>query len=311
MIPKIIHYCWFGGNPLPDDAKNCIASWKKYFPDYEIKEWNESNFDLNCCPYVKEAYEAKKWAFVSDYARFWILYHHGGLYFDTDVEVIKPFDDILSRGGFMGQEAGANSGSGKGRDRNREKDRKTSEAGASSGVNPTSNKAGSVESLESRESAVVANPGLGIAVAPGLRLYKEILDYYDGIHFIKDGVPDTTTVCVHVTEILKKYGYDEHREEIQEVAGITIYPPEYFCPQNYVTGEMKITENTHSIHHYAETWHTKWENKISKIERCKNRNGVEYRLRRAITFPFRVISKIDKMGWKKTVRFAIGKVWKK
>ena len=66
MIPKIIHYCWFGGNPLPDDAKKCIASWKKYFPDYEIKEWNESNYDLSVCPYVKEAYESKKWAFVAD-----------------------------------------------------------------------------------------------------------------------------------------------------------------------------------------------------------------------------------------------------
>ena len=81
MIPKIIHYCWFGGNPLPDDAKKCIASWKKFFPDYEIKEWNESNYDLSVCSYVKEAYESKKWAFVADYARFDILYKYGGVYF--------------------------------------------------------------------------------------------------------------------------------------------------------------------------------------------------------------------------------------
>lgn len=86
MIPKIIHYCWFGGNPLPEDAKKYIESWRKYCPGYEIKEWNESNFDINCCDYVREAYEAKKWAFVSDYARFYILYQYGGLYFDTDVE---------------------------------------------------------------------------------------------------------------------------------------------------------------------------------------------------------------------------------
>ena len=89
MIPKVVHYCWFGGNQLPDDAKKCIESWRKFFPEYEIKEWNERNFDVNCCDYVKEAYAAQKWAFVSDYARFWILYHEGGLYFDTDVEVIK------------------------------------------------------------------------------------------------------------------------------------------------------------------------------------------------------------------------------
>ena len=94
-IPKIIHYCWFGGKPLNKLGEKCLKSWKKFFPDYEIIEWNESNFDVNCCQYVKEAYEAKKWAFVSDYARFKILYEQGGIYFDTDVEVIRPFDAIL------------------------------------------------------------------------------------------------------------------------------------------------------------------------------------------------------------------------
>ena len=209
----------------------------------------------------------------------------------------------------MGQEAGANSGGSNSRksEKSRAEEGKD-EAGASSGVNPTSNKAGSVDSLESRESAVVANPGLGIAVAPGLRLYKEILDYYNGIHFLKDGVMDTTTICVHTTKILKKYGYDEHKEEIQEVAGITIYPPEYFCPQNMNTGVVTITDNTHSIHHYTASWLTKWDKRIISIERCRNRNGVEYKLRRVVSFPLRVISKIDKIGLKKTVRFAVGKM---
>ena len=104
MIPKIIHYCWFGRNPLPESAIKCINSWKKFFPDYEIKEWNEDNFDVNMIPYTHEAYEAKKYAFVSDYARMWVLYHYGGLYFDTDVEVIKSMDDIVARGPFMGIE---------------------------------------------------------------------------------------------------------------------------------------------------------------------------------------------------------------
>lgn len=104
MIPKIIHYCWFGRNPIPKSALKCIASWKKYFPDYEIKEWNEDNFDVNIIQYTKDAYSAKKYAFVSDYARFWVLYHYGGVYFDTDVEVIKSMDDILINGGFMGCE---------------------------------------------------------------------------------------------------------------------------------------------------------------------------------------------------------------
>ena len=104
MIPKVIHYCWFGRNPLPPLAIKCIASWKKYFPDYEIKEWNEDNFDVNILPYTCDAYQAKKYAFVSDYARFWVLYHYGGVYFDTDVEVIRPMDDVLAKGGFMGCE---------------------------------------------------------------------------------------------------------------------------------------------------------------------------------------------------------------
>jgi hypothetical protein len=104
MIPKVIHYCWFGKKKLPPLAVKCIESWKKFLPDYEIKEWNETNFDVNVIPYTEEAYKAKKYAFVSDYARFWILYNYGGLYFDTDVEVIKPMNDIIERGSFMGCE---------------------------------------------------------------------------------------------------------------------------------------------------------------------------------------------------------------
>ncbi len=104
MIPKIIHYCWFGGKPLPKVAEKYIRSWSKYLPDYEVKRWDETNFDVNSIPYIKEAYEAGKYAFVSDYARFWILYNYGGLYFDTDVEVINSLDDIIMAGPFMGVE---------------------------------------------------------------------------------------------------------------------------------------------------------------------------------------------------------------
>ena len=100
-IPHVIHYCWFGGKALSPFAKMCIASWKKFFPNYEIKEWNESNFDVFSIPYIKEAYSLKKYAFVSDFARFWILYNYGGLYFDTDVEIIKNMDSIVDAGPFM------------------------------------------------------------------------------------------------------------------------------------------------------------------------------------------------------------------
>ena len=103
-IPKIIHYCWFGRNPLPESALRCIESWQTFFPDYEIKQWNEDNFDVNIIPYTQEAYSAKKYAFVSDYARFYLLHQYGGLYFDTDVEVIKSFSPILAYGPFMGCE---------------------------------------------------------------------------------------------------------------------------------------------------------------------------------------------------------------
>ena len=104
MIPKVIHYCWFGGKPLPKSAKKCIASWKKFMPDYEVKEWNESNFDIDLIPYTREAYNDNKYAFVSDVARFWLLYHEGGMYFDTDVEVITPMDGFISQGAFLGWE---------------------------------------------------------------------------------------------------------------------------------------------------------------------------------------------------------------
>lgn len=207
MIPKIIHYCWFGDNPLPELARRCIASWEKYFPDYEIKEWNESNFNLECCNYVIEAYKARKWAFVSDYARFWILYHEGGLYFDTDVEIIKDMTDIISQGAFMGCEA-----------------------------------------------SYKCAPGLGLGTEPGLALYKIILDSYQASHFTNmDGSTNYVTVVERVTDILKTYGFME-KDCIQKVAELTVYPKKYFCPIDYETGKLFITENTRSIHWYDASW---------------------------------------------------------
>lgn len=104
MIPKVIHYCWFGGNPLPEDAVKCIESWKKYCPDYEIVEWNESNFDISSLDYTREAHQAKKWAFITDYVRLHVLATVGGIYMDTDVEVLKNLDVFLNEHGFSGFE---------------------------------------------------------------------------------------------------------------------------------------------------------------------------------------------------------------
>ena len=220
MIPKVIHYCWFGRNPLPPLAVKCIESWRKYLPDYEIREWNEDNFDVNAIPYTREAYEAKKYAFVSDYARFKILYEHGGLYFDTDVEVIRPLDDIIARGPFMGCECDA--------------------TGATAGA-------------VAPGLGLGVNPGLGLGVNPGLGLYRELLDLYATLHFRNaDGSLNFKTVVQYTTELLCEHGL-QNTPDIQEIAGVWIYPKEYFNPIEHVNN-IKITSNTVSIHHYAGTW---------------------------------------------------------
>ena len=114
MIPKTVHYCWFGRGEKPKLARKCIASWKKFCPDYEIIEWNEDNFDVAMNGYTKMCYEEKKYAFLSDYARLVIVAAHGGLYFDTDVELVKSPDELLSKDAFFGfeNEAYVNTGLG-------------------------------------------------------------------------------------------------------------------------------------------------------------------------------------------------------
>lgn len=219
MIPKVIHYCWFGRNPLPESARKCIASWKKYLPDYEIKEWNEDNFDVNIIPYTAEAYKLKKYAFVSDYARFWILYKYGGLYFDTDVEVIKPMDDIIARGPFMGCENQAQPGA--------------------------------------MPKQLGVAPGLGLGVNPGLGLYGEILDLYKTRHYLlPDGTCSRETVVTIVSGILDQKGL-RNTNEIQVIDGVFVYPKEYFCPMDYKTKLFSFSNKTVSIHHYDASWHSR------------------------------------------------------
>lgn len=103
MIPKVIHYCWFGYDQIPEKYIQYMKSWEKYCPDYEIKKWDISNFDCFANQYCKEAYEAKQWAFVSDYARLYIIYHYGGIYLDTDVELLQSLTPLIEDGdGFIG-----------------------------------------------------------------------------------------------------------------------------------------------------------------------------------------------------------------
>jgi len=213
-IPKVIHYCWFGGNPLPPLAEKCIASWRKYLPEYEIKRWDESNFDVNIIPYTSQAYEVRKYAFVSDYARFWILYNYGGLYFDTDVEVINPMNDIIEAGAFMGCE----------------KCFKNGQSPASLGI----------------------NPGLGFGATAGLCFIKELLEMYATLDFHSSN----KTIVEYTTDLLCKKGLI-NTPNLQEVDGIKIYPIDFFCPKNYVSGKLTITANTRSIHHYDASWTTR------------------------------------------------------
>ena len=222
MIPKIIHYCWFGGNPLPKSAIECIDSWIKFFPDYEIKEWNESNYDVHKIQYIHEAYEAKKYAFVSDYARFDILYHEGGLYFDTDVKVLKSFDDIIAKGPFMGREAGAYL----------------------------------KNFCNTQGDGLGVNPGIGLGVEPGHNLYKEFLDTYKDLSFYNpDGTLNTKTIVVYTSEILLKHGLSHNNEDAEEIAGVWIYPADVFCPMDHTKGNIvNITDRTVSIHLYDCSW---------------------------------------------------------
>lgn len=222
LIPNTIHYCWFGRGEKPQAVLKCIESWKEYLPDFIIKEWNEDCFDIDCNLYVRQAYDSKKYAFVSDYARFWVLYKYGGLYLDTDVEIIKPFGSLFADEAFAGH--------------------------------------------ETRDFVA---PGLVLwCKSEGNEMVKEMLHVYETAHFInEDGSMNTLTVCVYFTEILQKHGFIPGDEK-QQCGSFTIYPKEYFCPFDDLTGIMNITENTVSIHWYAKTWMNKKQilgNKISRV----------------------------------------------
>lgn len=219
-IPKKIHCCWFGGKPLPKSALKCIRSWEKFFPDYEIIQWNESNFDVSCNDYVSEAYNAKKYAFVSDYARFKIMYDFGGVYFDTDVEVIKDMTEIIAVGPYMGAEC--------------------------------------IQSHEGKDSLRV-NPGLGFAAFPGMSFLKNMIEQYDNMNFVDSaGRLNLTTIVTHTSRELEKSGLIAENS-IQNCGGFTIYPPDYFNPKDMMTRKICLTENTYSIHHFDSSWHTPYE----------------------------------------------------
>lgn len=201
MIEKKIHYCWFGNNKKSDLILRCMKSWKEYCPDCEIIEWNENNFDINSNTYVKEAYNSKRWAFVSDYVRLWAVYHYGGIYLDTDVELIKNIDFIFSNNCFF-----------------------------------------------CKENDELFNTGLGFGAVAYNPIIKALLDDYENIHFkLKNGKFDLTPCPQRNSSII--YSFDTSK--------YISYSKEYFCPLNYDTKELTITDETVAIHWFGESWLTK------------------------------------------------------
>lgn len=218
MIPKIIHYCWFGGKPIPAEYEHYIKSWRVFLPDYEIRRWDETNFDVECIPFTKEAYSVGKYAYVSDYARLRILYEHGGVYFDTDVEVIRDMDSILSHGSWMGVE----------------------------------------KHKSSPDDDDQVNVGLGFAVEPHNPIINEAMAFYENTHYIfPDGHMEQIPIVPVVTEVLRRHGMPAHIDKPTNVDGITIYPWDYFCPQEFLSSKLDITDKTRTIHHYSATWMSK------------------------------------------------------
>ena len=184
-IPKIIHYCWFGGGPINPESRKCIESWKKYCPDYKIIEWNEQNFEISQNRYAQQAYEAKKYAFVSDYVRLAVLYEYGGIYLDTDVELVRPLDELLEHKGFIGMEHSAPSPYGR---------------------------------------TLLVNTGSGVGAEPGCEMIGKMLAAYRNAAFVQEtGEPDLRTCTQRDTPLFTKAGLQQ-KDEQQELDGFLVLP---------------------------------------------------------------------------------------
>ncbi|MGO4543329.1 glycosyltransferase family 32 protein [Paenibacillus sp. 2TAB23] len=207
QIPRVLHYCWFGRGEKPRKIVKCMKSWEKHLGDFQVMEWNEDNFDISSIRYVKEAYEARKYAFVSDYVRLYALYSHGGIYLDTDVEVIKPLDKFLGHEAFSGFE-----------------DQRFLQSGTM--------------------GAAKEHPWI-----------KELLENYDKRSFLlPSGKLDTTTNTAVITEICSRHDLQLNGEFQVLTNGVTFYPRTYFSPYDYIDGGNYISNDSHTIHHFAQSW---------------------------------------------------------
>lgn len=205
-----------------------MASWRKYCPDYEIREWNESNYDVSRCGYMQDAYNAGKWAFVSDYARIDVLYQYGGVYLDTDVELLKPLDDFLDYPLFCGWEK--------------------SEGTPYYGSEP-----------DERMHYAVAF-GLGVGAVPGHPVLRDLLELYQGLSFyLPDGTMNLVPCPVYQTRVMQRYGLDATQATLQKNEHFAAFPPEYFSPKSHRTGLIEQTPATVSIHHFSMSWKSRRE----------------------------------------------------
>ncbi|MFT8740645.1 MAG: glycosyltransferase [Liquorilactobacillus satsumensis] len=226
MIPKKIHYCWFGGGQLPEQYREYLAGWQRLCPDYEIICWNEKNYDVNKNKYMAQASQQQKWSFVSDYAGFDVVYEYGGIYLDTDVELVKNLDELLDQQAFFG--------------------------------------------MESNEEGIAVAPGLGFGAEKGNPIIGGLRDMYEGLSFIKDnGELNIVAIPVYATQYLAQRGFQK-TDRLQNVAGATIYPTDYFAPLDFLTGEVKLTANTYSIHHYSALWQDERSRRHTQIIRKVN-----------------------------------------
>lgn len=229
VIPKVIHYCWFSGREMPDELKRCMESWEKYCPDYEIKRWDESNYDVGKNSYMKDAYSHQKWSFVSDYARLDILCRHGGLYMDTDVELVRNLDELLYQTAFCGVEKWGNINTG----------------------------------------------GLSGAVAEHPMIRKMLEEREKASFLREDGSLNLETCGWYETRPFLREGM-RIDNQVQTIGGVTVYSSDYFHPYDYMSGELAMTGNTFSIHHF----NGGWLDERSKIQREKTRMQYHSFLRR-------------------------------
>lgn len=215
MIPKIIHYCWFSGDPFPEDIQRCIDSWHRFLPDYELKLWNRQSFDVESCTWVKQALENKRYAFAADYIRVYALYNYGGIYLDSDVEVVRSFNDLLHLPYFLGTERYAAS--------------RLIEAAV---VGTEKHNAYFGHLLDYYNARTFVNADGTFNMLPMPRILKQV-GYAQGYRF-----KDIPSVDAFI--------YDPHV--------LSILPAAYFSPKDNRTLRICSTENTYAIHHFAGSW---------------------------------------------------------